>query len=210
MRPGRPLAMFVLGASLCLADLLAAPVFAQVPGDAERGRALFTSKHCIRCHRPREERPATGPAVEELMGPQGAYELAGRLWNHAPGMFTALAAGGIPWPEISPAEMADLMAYLRAEPGRDPAPDLMRGQALLLGKGCLKCHRFRREGARVAGDLAERREDMAPPWAWASRMWAHTPRMAAVGLQRGIVYPRFTGAEMVNLLGFLRSGRGTP
>lgn len=210
MRPGRPLTLFLLGASLCLADLFATPAAAQLPGDPERGRELFVSKHCVRCHRPRAEQQATGPTVEELTRPQGAYELAGRLWNHAPAMFTALAAGGVSWPAISPAEMADLMAYLRAEPGRDPAPDLLRGQALLLSKGCLKCHRFRGEGARVAGDLAERREDLAPAWAWASRMWAHAPPMAAAALQRGIMYPRFTGAEMVNLLGFLRSGRGTP
>jgi len=34
--------------------------------------------------------------------------------------------------------------------------------------------------------------------------------MAAVAIQRGVLYPRFSGNEMVDLLGFLRSGTGTP
>ena len=41
-------------------------------------------------------------------------------------------------------------------------------------------------------------------------MWSHTPRMAAVAIQQSVMYPRFTGEEMVNLLGFLRTGAGAP
>ena len=35
-------------------------------------------------------------------------------------------------------------------------------------------------------------------------MWGHTPRMAAVAIQQGVRYPRFSGDEMVNLIGYLR------
>ena len=76
-----------------------------------------------------------GPVVEELRRPQGAYELAGRFWNHAPAMFTTLRSEGVAWPEIEPGEMADLMAYLQADLARDPAPDLFQGQVLLVRKG---------------------------------------------------------------------------
>jgi hypothetical protein len=34
--------------------------------------------------------------------------------------------------------------------------------------------------------------------------------MAAAAIQQGVLYPRFTGDEMVNLLGFLRTGAGVP
>lgn len=186
---------------------LAASGQAQAPpetaGDAARGQALFASKHCERCHAPRGKENL-GPALEELRKPQGALELTGRLWNHAPVMFATLKEERLAWPSISPAEMADLMAYLQAEPVRDPVADLARGQVTMLRKGCLKCHSLRREGGGIGPDLSARRGDYESAAAWAATMWAHTPRMATMTRERGILYPRFTGDEMVNLVGFLR------
>src|SRR3990170_2639567 len=152
----------VTAAALLVAALAALPVAAQPPGDAARGREVFAGKHCARCHRPGGQ-PGAGPALEQLRRPQGAYALTGRLWNHAPAMFTALTQERLAWPAISVAEMGDLMAYLDADPRRDPAPDLGKGQLALVGKGCLKCHGFRREGGRLGPDLAERRASYAPP-----------------------------------------------
>jgi mono/diheme cytochrome c family protein len=173
-------------------------------GDPARGRDVFAAKGCARCHVPGQR--GVGPPLETLKRPQGAYELAGRLWNHVPAMFAAATHERVPWPEIGAGEMADLMAYLEADPARDPAPDPGRGLAVLLKKGCLKCHAHRGEGGRVGPDLTAPRPEYAPASAWAARMWRHTPQMAAVALQRGVLYPRFTDDEMAHLLGFLRSG----
>ena len=195
-------------AAVALGTALAcgAAVHAQPLGDPERGRQLFETKRCVRCHAPREAR-GVGPPLETLRRPQGAYELAGRLWNHAPAMMTVLTAEGLKWPDIPQPEMADLMAYLGGDPARDPSPpDARRGQRLLVSKNCLKCHSYRREGARVAPDLAERRDDFAPPARWAAVIWSHAPRIAATALERGILYPRFDGDEMAHLIAFLRSG----
>ena len=130
----RALALILLGAALAAAG---PPAAAQAPGDAPRGRTLFEQKQCAHCHRPRGQ-PGTGPALEEIRRPQGALELAGRIWNHAPVMFALLKQQGLEWPQIGGAEMADLMAYLQADPARDPAPDLYQGQVLLIRKGCLE------------------------------------------------------------------------
>jgi mono/diheme cytochrome c family protein len=175
-------------------------------GDAAPGAAVFTAKQCGRCHLPEQRGRGQGPPLEALRRPQGAYELAGRLWNHVPAMFTAFGQDSVPWPVIDPTEMSDLMVYLGADPARDPAPDRLRGQVLLLKKECLKCHRYRGEGGALAPDLAERRDDYRPAHVWASRIWAHTPRMAAVALGRGVLYPRFADDEMAHLIGFLRTG----
>lgn len=191
-----------LGAALAVIAL--GPVAAAgAGGDAARGQEVFAAKACSRCHPPRGE-PGVGPPLDELRRPQGAYELTGRLWNHAPAMFTVLKIEGLQWPQISAAEMADLMAYLMADPGRDPAPDPFKGRVVLVSKGCLKCHRLRGEGGHVGPDLAERRTVYAPAATWGSTMWAHTPRMAAVAIQQGVLYPRFSGDEMAHLLGFLQ------
>ena len=206
-RPRRAWLPIVVAVATAVAGSAAAQ--APPPGDAARGRAVFTSKQCGRCHLPRAEQ-GVGPVLEEVRVAQGAYHLAGRLWNHAPAMFTVLKAEGLAWPQISVAEMTDLMAYLEADVARDATPDLRKGRMLLLSKGCLKCHSFEGEGARAAPELTERRAELAPASTWAAKLWSHTPRMAELAIQRGVLYPRFSGDEMNDLLGFLRSGRGTP
>ena len=176
---------------------------AEPPGDPARGREIFTAKACARCHLPRGQ-DGVGPVLEQLRRPQGAFALAGRLWNHAPAMFTVLKMTDLPWPQISAAEMGDLMAYLEADPARDPAPDLTKGQLMLLRKSCLKCHSLRGEGARLAPDLSAQRPAYESGVAWATRMWGHTPAMAAKALEIGVLYPRFAEDEMLNLVAFLR------
>jgi cytochrome c551/c552 len=204
-----PLGLLLLSAGIALAVLGGVHAASEAPGDAERGQALFTAKQCVGCHMPRGE-PGVGPAVEELRRLQGAWELTGRLWNHAPAMFTSLRRDGVAWPEISAAEMADLMAYLQADPSRDPTPDLFRGQIVLVRKGCLKCHRHRGEGGWVGIELTRYHGGYRSPVGWAAAVWKHAPRMAEEATSRGVLYPRFAGKEMGNLVGLLRSTARSP
>jgi cytochrome c2 len=120
-------------------------------------------------------------------------------------MFTVLKMEHLQWPQISVAEMADLMTYLEADPARDPAPDVSKGQVMLVRKGCLKCHSLRGEGGRLAPDLSTPRASYDSAVAWAARMWEHTPAMAAKAMEIGVLYPRFADDEMLNLVAFLRS-----
>jgi cytochrome c551/c552 len=195
----------LLGAVLALTILGPRAAVAQ-PGDGAPGAAVFDAKQCARCHLPAARGRGMGPALEVVRRPQGAYELAGRLWNHVPAMFTALSHERLPWPSISATEMGALMDYLQASPAGDPAPDRLRGQVLLLQKGCLKCHRYLGEGGSIGADLAKRGDVYRPASAWAARVWDHAPRMAEIALARGVLYPRFAGDEMTHLIGFLRTG----
>jgi cytochrome c551/c552 len=169
----------------------------------EPGQRLFAEKQCDRCHRPRGE-PGMGPPYEDLRRPQGEMELAGRLWNHVPDMLASLGQTGLDWPRVTTAEMAALMTYLGADAGRDATPEPAKGQAMVVRKGCLKCHSLRREGGRIHPDLADHRADYESAAAWAAAMWMHSPRMVSVAATRGVPYPRFAGDEMGNLLAYLR------
>ena len=200
----------LLAMALALAVIASGIGFAaEAPGDPQRGQAVFQVKQCVRCHAARGQ-PSRGPVVEDLRRPQGAYELVGRFWNHAPAMFTTLRSEGVVWPEISVAEMADLMAYLQADSSRDPAPDLAQGHLLLVRKGCLKCHSYRGEGGRIAEELTRPNPGYQSPVAWAAAVWKHAPRMAEEARRMGVLYPRFSGEEMGNLVGLLRSAAKSP
>lgn len=200
MKPGRLLAAMLLGGGLVVAGVQAA---AEPPGNAKRGKRLFIDKQCSRCHMPFGEWGG-GPKLEALQQRQGTLELAGRLWNHAPAMFAMLKREGHEWPHINVPEMADLMAYLQADASRDPAPDLFKGQTVLVRKGCLKCHRLRGEGGTVGIEFTKYQGGYESPVVWATAIWNHAPRMAGHAEKMGILYPRFTSKEMVDLFGYLR------
>lgn len=209
MTASRRLAGLLLGAALCGAGSgVAVPAGAQAPGSPARGRELFAAKQCARCHVPGGQGGI--PALERLQRPQGSFELAGRLWNHAPAMFTTLTQQGVAWPQIEVGEMADLMAYLQATAGGDLVPDVFKGRVTLVRKECLKCHSLRREGGRIAPELAQRRPSYESAPAWAAAMWRHTPAMALKMLEVGVMYPRFVGDEMGNLVAFLRRSAASP
>ena len=206
MRRARTLAAPLLGAGLWLAAAGAGvEIAAEGLGDPARGSAVFEEKRCARCHLPRARGQGMGPPLEAIRQPQGVLQLAGRLWNHAPVMFAAFEKEGLRWPEIVQEQMADLLAYLQADPSRDPAPDLFQGQVLLIRKGCLKCHRLRREGGTVGVELTRSRGWYQSSVAWSATIWNHSARMAGHSTRMGLVYPRFSGDEMGHLLGFLRS-----
>lgn len=205
MRAIRLLMAILLSGGLLATSMQAA---AEVPENMERGRVVFTSKKCSRCHAPRGQQ-GVGPALEELQRRQGILELTGRLWNHAPAMFEMLKREGLEWSQITVDEMADLMVYLQASPVWDPMPNLFAGQVILVRKGCLKCHRLRGEGGSVGTELTKYHGGYESPIVWAATVWNHSPRMAGHAERMGILYPRFTGEEMVNLFGFLRNVAGT-
>lgn len=189
-------------AALALTLLASAPAAADT--HESKGRRVFEAKQCGRCH-VTGGRIAGGPPLEHLRRPQGAWELTGKLWNHVPAMFTAITAAGVPWPQFSLDETTDLMGYLGATAGADPKPDPNRGLSVLVQKGCLKCHALRGEGGGIAPDFAGRAAAFASPATWAQRIWTHTPGMAKLAAERGVLYPRFTGQEMTHLVAYLSS-----
>jgi cytochrome c551/c552 len=195
-----PAALFLLWAGVAFSG-------EPVQGDREEGRRLFEKKGCVVCHAPPGQPKGIGPPLAELQRRQGLLELAGRLWNHAPAMQQLLAERGQAWPTFTAREMADLAAWLMARPGADRPGSETRGQALLVKKGCLKCHVFFGEGAGVGPDLSRYRH-YGNPLDWATNVWNHAPKMRAKAEKIETGYPRFEAGEMVDLLKFLKASAG--
>jgi mono/diheme cytochrome c family protein len=116
-------------------------------GDAGRGKRLFTAKHCASCHALNgtdAEGMKSGLRWESLSDP---IEFARQMWNHAPLMREAMAKKHLEPPTLTPAEMNDILVYLRSQPqARENKPVFQpasaeTGAMLFQAKGCANCHK---------------------------------------------------------------------
>ena len=100
-----------------LVDYLAAGQFAEERGDPARGARVAAGKRCLECH---TSPSGAAPGFAALRGKTNSYTLMAALWKHGPAMLESARERGIPWPQFSGSEMADLSAWLNA--GASPAP----------------------------------------------------------------------------------------
>jgi mono/diheme cytochrome c family protein len=110
-----------------------------VAGDAERGAQVLRRENCLACHSIHGDgghsAPDLGRRATERYTPA---VLASVMWNHAPAMWTAMAAKTMTPPSLTAQDSDDLFAYflsirssiLRARPGaansfssKKPAPN---------------------------------------------------------------------------------------
>ena len=140
--------------------------FFEKPGDAGRGKSLFTSKHCAECHRLTDWQSIDQPMA-----------LVNALWNHAATMRQEFAAKKLKWPELTAQDLTDMLVYLRNLPSALSAPTRLEitagtnGLVLFDSKGCAACHIGKialtsRLKGKTLTDIAV-------------AMWNHEPRMAA-------------------------------
>lgn len=162
------------------ADLFAyffAARYFERPGDAARGRKLFTARGCAGCHAVPDGGAAAGPSVEQWESIADPIELSRLMWNHAPAMRAAMGARKLPIPLLSAAEFNDITVYLQGLPQtRRRTPQFSTASAetgaeLFRLKGCAECHRgagwpASRLAYRTTGDFA-------------AAMWNHTAKLPA-------------------------------
>jgi mono/diheme cytochrome c family protein len=114
------------------------------PGDAGRGKQLFTAKRCAECHSLDGAAGKRGLKWGTLADP---IELGRAMWNHAPAMRAEMAKKGGKLPKLTAAEMNDLLVYLRTLPqAKDNKPVFQpasaeTGETLFQAKGCANCHK---------------------------------------------------------------------
>ncbi len=152
-----------------------------------------------------------GPDLAAVASNRNPVAWVTTMWNHAPGMFRALAGRGIPFPQFQGTEMVDLQSYIRvmagpeAEQGiylRLPYPD--NGASLFRTKQCIRCHSIGGRGGRVGPDLTR----VALPRRYgeiAVIMWNHAPQMNRLVAAQSIPYPQFKTQELADVLAYLSS-----
>lgn len=177
-------------------------------GSPEVGSALFASRQCILCHRVGSVGGVLGPALDGRGAWASSIDLAAALWNHAPTMTAEMRSRRVAPPPLGRREIEDLLAFFGTA-GDDPPPEPVyalggatdRGRVLFRERGCIRCHRAGGEGGSVGPDLTA----VAPrdPVAFAAAMWNKASTMVGAMEAAGVTAPRFTGAEMADLVAYL-------
>jgi len=142
-----------------------------LPGSPEEGSRTFAEKGCANCHPVRGVGGGAAPDLERgkttsMLG------FAAAMWNKVPAMTATMRSRGIAVPQLSPAEMADVVGYLYSvkyfgQPGTSDA-----GRLLASSKGCVQCHALMGQGGNGAPDLSAM-QHMGTPAAVIAALWNH-------------------------------------
>jgi cytochrome c2 len=178
------------------------------PGDAGRGKAVFSDKRCHRCHALTSEAGGVGPPVPLWPTLADPVLWVQEMWNHASQMAVEMERSGIPWPKFSTREMVDLMVYVENTPGqrlRSPTlrlGDPTSGARLFEAKNCSQCHSLG-AGAPDKVNLLATAQQERRLTALAVEMWNHRPLMEVAARNRGLTLEPFQKDEMADLLAYL-------
>jgi mono/diheme cytochrome c family protein len=82
-------------------------------GNSAKGRHVFIAKSCSSCHAAGEsgapKLPAGGKSYTSVA-------MISVLWTHGPQMLERMKAKGVAWPNLSPGDVSNLVAYLDSNP----------------------------------------------------------------------------------------------
>lgn len=169
--------------------------FFDKPGDAGRGKRLFHDKGCDRCHGITSSPNSAAPPVARWQSLSDPIDLTQAMWNHSGAMFAEIQQKKMSWPELTSAELSDLLVYFRNLPGVPVKQSIFittagaHGEELFASKGCKTCHDpstllFRTSlDGRTLTDVAV-------------ALWDHAPRMKTPAAH-------FEPNEMRELLSYL-------
>jgi mono/diheme cytochrome c family protein len=177
--------------------------------DPVAGEKLFTAKGCVRCHAVNGVGGRIGPDLGRVARPHTFFDLAAPLWNHAAKMSARMRQLGIARPTLDAREVGDLAAYLYTLNYFDRPGDAERGRRVFADKRCASCHAVAGRGGGGGPDLTAL-AGYSSPIAIAAAMWNHGPRMKEVMGERGIPRPTFQGAELIDLIAYLKSAAPRP
>lgn len=172
--------------------------FFDKPGDAGRGKNIFSAKHCGECHGLTDAKNPAAKPVAQWESTGHPMALVNAMWNHAASMREEFAKRRLGYPEITTQDLADMLVYVRNLPGGRSVNSGLEitsgetGKALFESKGCSGCHVGKLAlPARVKGMTLT---DIAVA------MWNHAPRMAS---KPGTSNPRLELAEMRDITSYL-------
>jgi mono/diheme cytochrome c family protein len=209
VKPARGL-FAALGAAAVAVAAASAPAAERTVPDPVEGSRFFVTKGCVVCHAVDGEGGKIGPDLGRVSTGQTLLGIAAAMWNHSPRMTERIKEVRVPRPKLTPEEMGDLFAFLNYTGYFDPPGDPGRGADLFRNRSCIRCHAVGGVGGSLGPGL-DRFKRYISPIVLAAAMWNHGPQMRAVMEQAGITRPQLSGADIADVMAYIRAtGGGGP
>lgn len=180
-----------------------------LPEDPAKGAPLFASKGCVKCHSLKGDGGKGGPDLGKIDLGDTQLDLATRLLNHAPSMIQGMQRVRIIRPTLTGEELSELAAHLYLLKFFDEQGNATRGKYIFTEKACNACHPLTGKGQEGASGLNEFPQSISPIFL-SQAIWNHGPDMIAQMVKLGIRWPEFKGAEMMDLLEYIRTNAKGP
>lgn len=173
------------------------------PGSVEEGRRLFATRGCLACH----VRGGAGGDLGAVDLPRTLTGLATRMWNHSPEMMARIDGQDRKRKDLTPQEIADVIAYIFSlrESARSGDPD--RGREVFVERRCSQCHREDETADAIAPDVQKLATASAPA-RFAQLIWSHGAPMRDALSEAGRSWPLLRSDQVIDLLAYFKSLRG--
>jgi nitric oxide reductase subunit C len=178
-----------------------------LPGNPLEGSRLFSEKGCLGCHSVYGVGGVAGPELGQGILKRPLLDIAGVMWNHAPGMVHLFQERRATLPQFKPPEMASLLSYLYYLGSLDPPGDAANGARLFRTKQCETCHSLGGRGGKV-GPKLDSYGGYASPIYLTAGLWNHGKPMAVVMETMHVPRPTFEKNDIADLLAYIRSAAG--
>jgi mono/diheme cytochrome c family protein len=174
-------------------------------GDPDRGRLVIEDAGCLECHTVNGTgagHESINPAADLAKRLTATYtpsSLASALWNHTPGMWSALVSKSASRVAASEQDWEDAFAYLYSLQFFELPAEVGRGKAVIDTR-CANCHR---EGGLATPPSRWNRMD--DPVALVYQMWNHAPRMADRMAEQKKLWVRLNARDFLDLTAYLQN-----
>jgi mono/diheme cytochrome c family protein len=163
----------------------------ETPGDAGRGKRLFTEKSCAGCHGLTTSPDAKAKPLSQWQSVSDPVALVGMMWNHSPDMWSELSKKKIAWPALTAQDLSDLLVYLRnvspAMRNAEPTFQITEGEngaRLFESRGCLACHK----SPQTADSASTLTGVAAAMWNHATFLHLEPPRLDTTEMREVLSY----------------------
>lgn len=176
-----------------------------VAGDAYRGATLLEKNKCTECHSIRGQ----GGKLAPDLGTRGSRQytpavMASVMWNHAPKMWSAMAAHGIERANFSERDAADLFAYFYSVRFFEHPGNVEHGKRVFVEDHCVECHALS-AGATGIGKPVRGWTAISDPIVLVNAMWNHSLLMKRALTAKQFKWVTLNAQDLADLSAYLRN-----